>query len=212
MNKYISLLLAGAALLLDACALSPKTGDSATGDSATGKTASSGAVRVIENAAISDQSLLEYASSFVGLSADAQKKELMQINQAIADNKSDLKNRMKAAMIYALPNSRLRDTVKAQNLLDDLLREKTLDNERKILATLLRDHVVEINKLAQKTRDEQKRADSSQLKLDALQLKLDALQQKLDALQQKNDALQQMLDDLKNIEKTMVDRDQGTKK
>lgn len=193
MNKYSALLLACAALLLNTCALSPKTGDTATGN-----TASGGAVRVIESTTISDQSLLEYAGSFVGLSADAQKKELTQINQAIAQNKSDLKNRMKAAMIYALPNSRLRDTAKAQNLLDDLLREKTLDNERKVLATLLRDHIIEINKLTQKARDEQKRADSSQ--------------QKLDALQQKNDALQQMLDDLKNIEKTMVDRDQGIRK
>jgi hypothetical protein len=83
-------------------------------------------------------------------------------------------------------------------LLDDLLKEKTLDNERRILATLLRDYLIETNKLAQKMRDEQKRADGSQ--------------QKLDALQQKNDALQQMLDDLKNIEKTMVDRDQGIRK
>jgi len=166
----------------------PKTGDSA----------SSGAVRVIESTTISNQTLLEYASSFVELSADAQKKELVQIDQAIAQNKSDLKNRMKAAMIYALPNSRLRDTAKAQTLLDNLLREKTLDNERKILATLLWDYTIETNKLAQKARDEQKRADSSQ--------------QKLDALQQKNDALQQMLDDLKNIEKTMVDRDQGIRK
>ena len=188
MNKYCVLLLTVAALLLNACAGTPKTGN----------TASSGAVRVIESTTISDQSLLEYASSFVGLSADAQKKELIQINQAIAQNKSDLKNRMKAAMIYALPNSRLRDTAKAQNLLDDLLREKTLDSERKILATLLRDYIIEANKLAQKVRDEQKRADSSQ--------------QKLDALQQKNDALQQMLNDLKNIETTMVDREQGIKK
>lgn len=188
MNEYNVLLLTVAALLLNACAGSPNTGNKA----------SSGAVRVIESTTISDQSLLEYASSFVGLSADAQKKELMQITQTIAQNKSDLKNRMKAAMIYALPDSRLRDTVKAQNLLDNLLREKTLDNERKILAALLRDHIIEINKLTQKAHDEQKRADSSQ--------------QKLGALQQKNDALQQMLDDLKNIEKAMVDRDQEIRK
>jgi hypothetical protein len=188
MNKiYSVLLLVCAALLLDACAVFPKTADTASSN-----------VRIIDNAPISNQSLLEYAGSFVELSADAQKKELVQVNQAIAQNKNDLKNRMKAAMIYALPNSRMRDTAKAQNLLDDLLREKTLDNERKILATLLRDYLIETNKLSQKARDEQKRADGSQ--------------QKLDALQQKNDTLQQMLDDLKNIEKTMVDRDQGIKK
>ncbi|HLD08430.1 MAG TPA: hypothetical protein VJB68_00105 [Methylophilaceae bacterium] len=181
MNKYSLVLLVSTALLLDACALFPKATD----------TSGNVPVRVIDNAPISNQTLLEYAGSFVELSADAQKKELIQINQAISQNKNDLKNRMKAAMVYALPNSRLRDTAKAQNLLDDLLREKTLDNERKALATLLRDYIIEINKLTQKARDEQKRAD---------------------ALQQKNEALQQMLDDLKNIEKTMIDRDQGIRK
>lgn len=182
MSKSLLPLLACAALLLNACVELPMSDQ----------------VRLIDGSHTINNGLLEYAGSFVELSAEAQKKELAQINQSLAQNKNDLNIRMKAAMIYALPNSRQRDVVKAQVLLDDLLREKTLDNERKTLAALLRDYILENNKLSQKARDEQKRADT--------------LQQKADSLQQKADTLQQKLDELKNIEKTMVDRDQGVRK
>lgn len=175
MSKSLLLLLACTALLLNACVDLPMSNQ----------------VRQIDGSYTINNGLLEYAGNFVELPAEAQKKELAQINQSLAQNKNDLNSRMKAAMIYALPNSRQRDVVKAQVLLDDLLREKTLDSERKTLAALLRDYILENNKLflennklSQKARDEQKRAD----------------------------ALQQKLDDLKNIEKTMVDRDQGVRK
>lgn len=148
--------------------------------------------------ATGNERLLEYAGRFVDLSPEAQKKELAQVNQSLSQNKNDLGNRMKAALIYALPKSRLRDISKAQILLDDLLREKTLDTERRTLAEILRDNMAESSKLLQKMHDEQKRTD--------------ALQQKLDAAQQRADALQQKLDDLKTIEKTMIDRDAGTRK
>jgi predicted ribosome quality control (RQC) complex YloA/Tae2 family protein len=105
---------------------------------------------------------------------------------------------MKLAMIYALPNSRLHDSARAQTLLDELLREKLQDSELKTLAILLRDHINENNKLIQKAREEQKRADSAQ--------------QKSDASQQKISDLERKLQDLKNIEKAMVDRDSGTRK
>jgi hypothetical protein len=105
---------------------------------------------------------------------------------------------MKAAIIYAIPASRLRDVNKAQVLLDELIRDKTLDKRRKTLAIILKDYIsensksvdesnkllIENNKLSQKVRDEQKRADN----------------------------LQQTLDDLKTIEKTMVDRELGVRK
>jgi len=180
MNKYIASLLIGT-VLLSACALAPKPGNFP--DSSSG--------HPLNSISVSNQSVLEYAGNFGELSLEEQKNELLHVNQALALNKGDIKSRMKAALIYSLPDSRLRDTVKAQNLLDDLLKEKNLDSERRILASILRDCITETNKLAQKGRDEQKRADSAQ---------------------QKNEALQQMLNDLKNIEKVMVDRDQGTRK
>lgn len=199
MNKPLALLAICILLLPGACAQQP------------GKTASG---RVIEKSIpaqaplpptgntpsppTGNESLLEYAGRFPDLTAEAQKKELAQINQNIGQNKNDLNSRMKAAMIYSLPGSRLRDTSKAQSLLDDLLREKTLDTERRALAEILRDTISENNKYSQKIHDEQKRADT--------------LQQKLDAAQQRADALQQKLDDLKTIEKTMVDRESGTRK
>jgi len=104
--------------------------------------------------------------------------------QQNSQNKNDLTSRIKVAMIYALPNSKLRDTNKAQALLDDLARDKYLDGDRKILTLIMRDYIAENNRLGIKARDEQKRAD----------------------------ALQQKLDELKNIEKTMLEREQGNRK
>ena len=73
---------------------------------------------------------------------------------------------------------------KLQALLDDLARDKYLDGDRKILTLIMRDYIAENNRLGIKARDEQKRAD----------------------------ALQQKLDELKNIEKTMLEREQGNRK
>lgn len=124
--------------------------------------------------------LLEFAEHFVELSPETQKKELSQASQ----NKQDSNSRIKVAMIYALPSSKLRDTAKAQILLDELMRDKILDKEQKSLVSLLAEYSNDSNKLLLKLRDEQKRGDT----------------------------LQQQLDELKNIEKTMVDRDKGIRK
>ena len=132
------------------------------------------------------------------MSADDQKLELLRVNQSLSLNKNDNLQRMKLAVILALPSSRLRDTMKAQALLDDLLKEKNLSSEQKLLALLLNDINAESIRLSAKAKDDQKRAD--------------ALQKKADDLQQKSDELQQKLNDLKNIERTMQSRDSGTKK
>jgi hypothetical protein len=164
------------------------------------ETNANNSIRVVDNSApyAANQSWLEFAGSFVELSEDAQKKQALQFSQMLASNKSDLKNKMKLAMVYALPNSKLHDTAKAQTLLDDLLREKSVDNDLRTMANLLRDHMLESSKLTQKIREEQKRAD--------------AAQQKQEASQQKIGDLERKLQDLKNIEKAMVDRDSSTRK
>ena len=192
MHKPISIFVLLSALLLNACANLPKSSNETAPPAATPPAASN----VPQPPA--GESLLEYSGRFMELSAEAQKKELAQINESLSQNKSDFNYRMKAAIIYAIPASRLRDVNKAQVLLDELIRDKTLDKRRKTLAVILKDYIsensksvdegnkllIENNKLSQKVRDEQKRADN----------------------------LQQTLDDLKTIEKTMVDRELGVRK
>jgi hypothetical protein len=150
-------------------------------------------VRSMDNAAINNLSLLKFAGSFAELPEEKQKEQFAQANQALASSNGDLNIKMKLAIIYALPNSRLHDVAKAQPLLDDILREPNTGEELKSLATVFRAHIAESHKLVQKTREEQKRADASQLKLDASQQKIDDLERKLN--------------DLKSIERAMVDRD-----
>lgn len=138
-----------------------------------------------------DDELLVYAMRFGNLTLDQQKKELTQVLQALNRNKKDAFIRLKAALIYSLPNSRLHDNAKAIPLLSDLQREKSLGEDVVALVDLLRDLVEERQRadenaarLNQRVRDEQHRADELQAKLDAL----------------------------KNIEKTLIDRNQGTNK
>lgn len=204
MKKILSYLPIITLLLLEACAQHPRPSQGNTAEKGSagspptpGEQAASSPVATMIPAP-PGESLLEYAGRFADMSSEMQKKELSQLAQNSTRNRNDFNSRMKAALVYALPGSRVRDTGKAQILLDDLLREKTLDSEKRALADILKDLLAENNKYAQKTHDEQKRADT--------------LQQKLEASQQRADALQQKLDDLKSIEKTMIDRDAGTRK
>lgn len=135
---------------------------------------------VTQSPTISRLDVLDFAESFSELSLEGQKKELQQNSQ----NRNDMTSRIKVALIYALPTSKLRDTNKAQALLDDLAKDKYLDGDRKTLTLIMRDYIAEINRSGNKAREEQKRAD----------------------------ALQQKLDELKNIEKSMLEREQGNRK
>jgi Holliday junction resolvase RusA-like endonuclease len=169
MNRS-NILLLTAALMLSACAEMAASKPTTAAQPAT----------TIINPTSSRLDVLDFAESFGEMTFEQQKKELLQNNQ----NKGDLTSRIKIAMIYGLPNSKLRDTNKAQALLDELARDKNLDGDRKILTLIMRDYITENNKLGIKVRDEQKRADT----------------------------LQQKLDDLKNIEKMMLEREQGNRK
>ncbi|MDI1361468.1 hypothetical protein [Methylotenera sp.] len=138
-------------------------------------------------------SLLLFIDRFSNDTLDAQKKSFNETNRALTENKFDLTERIKLAIMLSLPSSRIRDTAKAQNLLQDLLQENSLNPTESALTSLFYEYVLDDIKQSQKNRDDLK--------------KLDLSQQKLEALQQKYDALDKKLNDLKNIEKTISDRD-----
>ena len=152
-----------------------------------------------------ENEILAYALRYGMLSAEEQKKEFALVMQAYNSNKDDLENRMKAALVLALPASRQRDNGRAIILLDDVQRDTRAESDTRASAALLKEYVVErqkleegSGKLVQKLVEEQKRND--------------ALQGKAEALQQKADSLQQKLDELKNIEKALTNRDQAKPK
>ncbi len=138
-------------------------------------------------------SLLLFIDRFSNDTLDVQKKSFNETNRALIENKSDLTERIKLAIMLSLPSSRVRDTAKAQSLLQDLLQENMLNPTESALTSLFYEYVLDDIKQSQKNRDDLK--------------KLDLSQQKLEALQQKYDALDKKLNDLKNIEKTISDRD-----
>lgn len=172
-----------ASLLLSACAQIFKNTCPDTGRSSCPET-SRNSTRILDNQRATGSELLDYALRYSQFSAEAQKKEITQVTQALAVGKANANIRMKAALIYGLPASHFRDQAKSQLILEDLLHEKALDSDTKALATILQDTLDENSKLSQKSKDEQKRADG----------------------------LQQKLDELKNIEKSMGERDQGVRK
>lgn len=130
-----------------------------------------------------------FARDFLQLTAEAQRAEVMRLDKAT----HDLETKLMLALAYGLPSSAVKDTTKAQTLLDEIINEGdgAMDEASLTLATIVRDYVRELSKSSSRLREEQKRVEAIQSKLDELQKKLD---------------------DLKNIEKTMVDRDQGVRK
>jgi hypothetical protein len=152
-----------------------------------------------------DENIVEYINKVLNMTGDAQKKELQDLIQTQQGNKQEIYTRTKLALLYGLPTSRVRDYAKAQTLADDLLKERSLDPERRTILIIMRDYLTETIKISIKLREEQKKGDVMQGKLDALQIKADAAQQRADSLQQK-------LDELKDIEKTMINRNHGNKK
>jgi uncharacterized protein YlxW (UPF0749 family) len=138
-------------------------------------------------------SLLLFIDRYSNDTLDAQRKSFNETNRTLIENKLDLTERIKLAIMLSLPSSRMRDTAKAQSLLQDLLQENSLNPTESAFAGLFYEYVLDDIKQSQKNRDDLK--------------KLDLNQQKLEALQQKYDALDKKLNDLKNIEKTISDRD-----
>lgn len=147
---------------------------------------------------------LKFADSYSDLEASNQKQALASTNQVLLANPNDLLHRMKLVMIYGLPSSSLADTPKAQNLLQQILQENILVDSKQAFAHVLFDYIVTINKLNKRSHQDDKLAEQLQSKLDATQQKLDAIQQKLVATEQK-------MNELKNIEKSMGEREPVSK-
>lgn len=130
--------------------------------------------------------LLEFTSEFPASSQDSQRKELVQTLQKISESPDNPYPKFKAAIIYTIPGSRLRDPAKAQPLLDELSRTRHLNKAEHGLLALLRNHVSETARLSQLIREEQKRADENQQKATNLQRKLDELKQIERSMMQKS--------------------------
>ena len=85
-------------------------------------------------------------------------------------------------------------------------------NSQLAFANLLFDQLIATNKAPKNSNGDSKRLEGLQQKNEALQIKLDATQQKLETSLQKLEAAQQKLDELKNIEKSMGEREATPKK
>ena len=180
-------------LSLSACASKGMTSKPADKESSMSKTLEIKRTEMSDSKQDRVNNLLLFIDRFSNDTFDVQKKSFNETNRALIENKTDLTERIKLAIMLSLPSSRLRDTAKAQSLLQDLLQENTLNPGESALTSLFYEYVLDDIKQSQKNRDDLKRLDLSQ--------------QKLEALQQKYDALDKKLNDLKNIEKTISDRD-----
>lgn len=151
--------------------------------------------------------LLIFAEQYSDLTPEAQKQVITTTNQSLSVNPNDLLQRMKLAIIYGLPSSNHQDTAKAQNLLQQMLQENNLTKPQLAFAHLLFDYVIAINKANKNSREDQKQMETVLQKNENLLLKLEASQQKLEITQQKLEAAQLKIDELKNIEKSMGQRE-----
>ena len=156
----------------------------------------SNGIKLAPTEANSASEFLKFAESYSDLSASVQKQALSNTNQVLLANPYDLLHRMKLVMIYGLPSSSLADTLKAQNLLQQILQENILVDSQQAFAHVLFDYIVASNKLSKRSHQDDKL-------LEQLQAKLEAMQQKLEAAQQK-------MNELKNIEKSMGEREPVT--
>ncbi len=133
--------------------------------------------------------LLDFITYYESLEEKEQKSAYLEVVQALAQDKQDNKLRIKHAAILSLPNSTLRDTKAAEEHLTTLLADHSLSESNANLVKLLHLFIIEYRSEQQKMRDVSK---------------------KVDTLKQRNKALSRKLNDLKNIEKTMIERNAKT--
>lgn len=136
-----------------------------------------------------------YARQFVELAPVEQKKEYLRLMQSLNNDKKDGLAKLKAGLILSHPDSRHRDLKRAASLLAAAAQSTALAKEDAALAAI---------QLAQ-LEERQKLEDAAQ----NLGLKLRQEQTRTDELQQRAEHLQQKLEELKNIEKTMLERNRG---
>jgi hypothetical protein len=97
-------------------------------------------------------------------------RELEQARQAFNRARSEY-NRVQFALLSLLPNTGGRDEARALSLLEPLVRDGSKDKSgggMRALAALVYYQTTEERKMDERMKDEQKRADSLQQKLDAL--------------------------------------------
>lgn len=94
-------------------------------------------------------------------------RELEQARQSFARAKTDY-NRLLYALLLLLPSTGGPDDAKAAALLEPMLKEKGSGNGMRAFANFVYLQLADNRKLEERLRDEQKRADSLQEKLDAL--------------------------------------------
>jgi hypothetical protein len=129
--------------------------------------------------------LLDFIAMYPDLPTETQRGIFKEVSQALVDDHNDPKLHIQQGAMLALPNSDVRDSIIAQQLLQKLLDNKVLNESDTSLVKLLLTFVHDQNKQQSKAREETKKNED---------------------LKQKNKALVQQLNDLKNIEKTMIER------
>ncbi|TCV89607.1 hypothetical protein EDC63_102125 [Sulfurirhabdus autotrophica] len=117
---------------------------------------------------------LQYISRVRGLQGDELNREYTSVLQALAKQKTAV-NRIKLAFLLCLPNTNFKDDVRANSLLAEVFEDKKDNSSIANLAALLANQTYELKrqeerfqKMNQAMKDEQKRADQLQQKLDAL--------------------------------------------
>lgn len=133
--------------------------------------------------------LLDFIAIYPELTPETQRAFYMEVSQELLLHGNDLKLSIQQGAMLALPNSEVRDTTAAQTVLQTLLENKALNESDASLVKLLLTFTLDHNKQLSKVRDEAKKNEE---------------------LKQKNKSLVQKLDDLKNIEKTMIERNTKT--
>ncbi len=171
--------------LLSACSANAETTEVANNTTST----NSSGFKFSPIAHANTADLLDFITSYENLEEKQQKATYLEVVQALAQDKQDSKLRIKHAAILSLPRSTLRDTKAAEEHFKALLADHSLSESNANLVKLLHiftaEHLSELEKMRNVIK-------------------------KVDALKQKNKALGRKLNDLKNIEKTMIERNAKT--
>jgi len=129
--------------------------------------------------------LLHFISNYTQLSKAKQHAAYMTVVQGLAENQDDIKLKIKQAAILAIPNSSQRDSKLAKQHLDALLADTQLSESNMSLVQLIHAFTLDYQTQVKKS---------------------DVITKKVDSLKKKNKALSRKLNDIKNIEKTMIER------
>lgn len=135
------------------------------------------------------EELLNFIANYADSMPDEQNALFLENTQALAKDKTDTELRIQHSAMLALPTSIVKDIPRAKSLLESLLASNELNVSETSLAKLLLTYTHESDMQINKIND---------------------LSKKNETIKQKNKVLTQKLNDLKNIEKTMIERNGQT--